>query len=220
MEYLAKSNGCEHLVGVARKSTDIDVLKRKFENDSKVTILQADVTDSDALFRVAEDVQGMGLVPDLLIYNAGILTEPRPFDKIPVEFLRDSMEVNVIGALTAMQAFLPMMRRVDGAVLVNVSSGWGLYGAAGQAAYCASKHGLEGLVKCIAEDVAADPLSVVTVRPGIVCTDLLATAMGSKQLAQSRGVPLEKFSGPFCEKLMSLTKADSGTHVDCSYRGP
>ena len=220
MDYLSSSPSCKHLIGVARKSHDVETLKQKFAHASKVHIILGDVTSSNAMDRVAAEVHRLGLVTDLLVYNAGILTEPRPFDQISEEAFRESMDVNVIGAFRAMKAFLPLMRSVKGAVMVNVSSGWGLFGSAGQATYCASKHGLEGLVKCIAEDVVNDPLSVVTVRPGIVYTDLLVTAIGSREAAESRGVPVSKFAGPFCEKLMSLTKADSGTHVDCSYRGP
>ena len=219
LEYFAGSESCKHLVGVARKSKDIDALRTQFAGNPKVHILQADVTDGESIERMAGEVSALGLVPDLLVYNSGILTEPRPFDRIQVDDLRESMEVNVIGAMRAMQAFLPLMRNIEGAVMVNVSSGWGLWGSKGQSTYCASKHALEGLMKCVAEDVKEDSVSVVTVRPGVVYTDMLVTAMGSKELAETNGVAVEKFASHFCNKILTLTKAESGTHIDCGYKG-
>ncbi len=220
LDHLATSSLSKFLVGVARNQKDVEELQTKFKNYPKVRIMQGDVTSETDMFSVSEKVAESGHIPDLLICNAGILTEPRPFDHIPVKDLERTLQVNVIGCFNTMKAFLPQMRNVKGAVMVNVSSGWGLFGSAGEATYCASKHALEGLVKCAAQDVADEPISIVTVRPGVVNTDLLSTALGGKDKAKVRGIPVDRFAGPFCEKIMAITKEQSGTHVDCAYQGP
>lgn len=220
LSHLSDSSTCKFLIGVARKQEDVETLTNRFTTNHKVKILKGDVTDQASMTYIAEEVRKGGHSPDLLICNAGILTDPKPFDQIAVDDLERTLRVNVMGPFLTMQAFLPLMRRVEGAVIVNVSSGWGLFGSAGEATYCASKHALEGLVKCAAEDVAGDPVAIVTVRPGVVYTDLLVTATGSEENAQKRGIPVDRFAGPFCEKIMAITKEQSGTHVDCAYKGP
>jgi NAD(P)-dependent dehydrogenase (short-subunit alcohol dehydrogenase family) len=219
LDHLASSEKCTSVVGVVRKEMDLKKLKTKYSNVGKVHILQGDVSDLDSMKEVVEEVRLIGIVPDLLLCNAGVLTEPKPFDHISRADMQDSFEVNVLGPHFAMTAFMPLMRNVKGAVMVNVSSGWGLWGEAGQASYCATKHALEGLVKCAALDVANDPLAIVSVRPGVVNTDMLGVALGSKEAAQERGVSVSTFAVQFCDKIMALTKAQSGTHVDCGYKG-
>ena len=219
LEYLASDQICANLVGVVRKDADVSNLRSRFQSNSKVRIICGDVTDLAAMKHVAKQVEELGIVPDLLLINAGVLTEPKPFDEISRADMQHSFEVNVLGPQFAMAAFLPLMRKVDGAVMVNVSSGWGLWGEAGQASYCATKHALEGLVKCAALDVADDPLAIVTVRPGVVNTGMLAVALGSKEAAEQRGVSVSTFAGQFCRKIFAITKANSGTHIDCGYKG-
>ncbi len=214
--YFASCSSCKTVVGVARSPDDVVNLKNEFAVNPKVRILRADMTSPDQL---ADSVKGIileGIVPDLLICNAGILTEPKPIDKIPVHDMLKSLEVNTVGPFNTIQAFLPVMRHVRGAVIVNVSSEWGRSGSAKQAAYCASKHGLEGLVKCAAQDVEDDEVSIVTVSPGMVITDMLATAFGGRDNAERLGVPVDNFAGQFCEKVMAITKADNGKHINCA----
>ena len=218
LKYLAQSGTCRALVGVARKQSDVDHLKATFTGNTKVLILCGDVTDAKSMVHVAAEVDRAGLVPELLLCNAGVLTTPRPFTQVPTADMLSSYEVNVMGPWNAMSAFLPLMRHVVGAVMVNVSSGWGLWGEAGQSTYCATKHALEGLVKCAALEVAADEVSIVTVRPGVVFTDMLAVAVGGKELAREKGVPVEVFAPQFCAKIMAITKEQSGTHIDCGYK--
>ena len=219
-EHFAGSDSCKALVGVVRKEADAAKLSAKHAGSGKVRVMVGDVTDEKSMAKVADEVRMAGLVPDLLISNAGILTVPKPFSEISPEDMQLSFNVNVMGTFHTMTAFLPLMRKVEGAVMVNVSSGWGLCGEAGEASYCTAKHALEGLTKCAALDVAGDPLSIVTVRPGVVMTDMLAVACGSEEAARQRGVPVWKFAGQFCEKVSAITKEHSGTHIDCGYKGP
>lgn len=218
VEHLASSSRCSSLVGVVRKQSDLNSLKDRFKDNSKITFLRGDVSSLESMKQVAIEVKRLGLVPDLLLCNAGVLTTPRPFHDITAQDIQLSFEVNVLGPHNAMTAFLPLMQKVEGAVMVNVSSGWGLWGEAGQASYCATKHALEGLVKCAALDCADDPISIVTVRPGVVNTEMLAVAVGGSDIAKEKGVPVALFAGQFCDKIMAITKAQSGQHIDCGFK--
>jgi len=218
VEHLAASDRAASVIGVVRKESDLNSLKAKFNSHAKVHFLLGDVTSMSSMLSVSSEVMKLGIVTDLLLCNAGVLTPPKPFNEISTLDMQLSFDINVLGPHNAMTAFLPLMRKIEGAVMVNVSSGWGLWGETGQGSYCATKHALEGLVKCAALDVAEDPLCIVTVRPGVVFTDMLAVAVGGKELAQEKGVPVAKFAGQFCDKIMAITKANSGTHIDCGYK--
>ena len=221
LEHFSTLKSSKSLIGVVRKESDADRLRLHFSGTPGITILCGDVTDRASMDRVVSEIRSSGFVPDLLICNAGILTFPKSISDISAKEMSESFSVNVLGPFNAMQAFLPLMRNVAGAVIVNMSSGFGLWGEQGQSTYCMSKHALEGLVKCVAQDVAGDAVSVVTVRPGMVYTDMLETAYyGDGQLAKQKGVPVKRFAPHFIDKVMAITKADSGTHIDCGYKGP
>jgi NAD(P)-dependent dehydrogenase (short-subunit alcohol dehydrogenase family) len=219
MDWFVSSEEATVVVGIGRKSDGFDALKVKYQNDSRVSFFDADVVKPDDMNAVASALKDCGIIPDLVIANAGVFSPRKPAWEIPVSDLQHAFDVNVVGCHNTMAAFIPLMRDVDGAVLVNVSSGWGLWGEAGCSSYVMSKHALEGLMKCAALDVKDDKLCIVTVRPGMVATDMLATVFNSKQVAAEKGVPVAKFAGQFCEKILKITKADSGTHIDCGYKG-
>ncbi len=82
-----------------------------------VTLSHCDITDEGAVKRWARDVATQtdgGL--DLLINNAGILT-PGPLEVLPLDAIRREFEVNVFGALSVMNAFLPALRKTRGRIL-------------------------------------------------------------------------------------------------------
>ena len=219
LKHLSEESDCKSLIGVVRSQADVERIQMLFPQNGKVKILRGDVTDPASMSEVATTVTRLGVIPDLLICNAGVLTSPKSFTEVTASDMRTSFEVNVLGPLNAMKAFLPLMKDVDGAVMVNVSSGWGLWGETGQTTYVASKHALEGLMKCAAKEVASDKVSIVTVRPGVVFTEMLGVALGAMETAKEIGVPVDKFAPHFCKQIMSITKADSGNHIDCGYKG-
>ena len=215
MKYLSEYADCHTFVGVVRKSEDASNLSRMFADNKKVYIYQGDVVDQASMHNVAARMSDSNIVPDIVLCNAGVLTEPVSLEKVSDEDMSFSFQVNVLGPLHVMKAFSPSMRTRPGAVIVNVSSGWGLRGDVGQSTYCATKHALEGLMKCAAMEAENDPVSIVTVRPGMVVTDMLAKAVGSATLAAEQGVKVADFVPQFCHRLFRINKSHSGTHLDC-----
>ena len=114
-----------------------------------------DVTDRAALDEVADRVSAEHGRLDILISAAGVLTENRPVDEIPVDDFRRTFEVNLLGTVQGCQAFAPLLKSAKGAV-VNVASQAALVSLPQQAAYSASKAGVAALTRSIAIDWAAD----------------------------------------------------------------
>lgn len=132
-------------------------------------------TDIDAL--IAAGVEHFG-APDVVYANAGILGSPTDvWAQSEAEFMRH-IDVNLIGTWRTFKAVLPAMIECESGVLVVTASVAGLIGAAGLAAYVASKHALLGLVKSTALEVAPLGIRVNALCPHMVDTPMLDRLFG------------------------------------------
>jgi 3-oxoacyl-[acyl-carrier protein] reductase len=128
---------------------------------------------------------------EVLVNNAGITR-----DGLAVRMKRDDwdrvLQVNLSGAFFAIQQVLPSMMRQRYGRIINITSVVGQAGNAGQANYVASKAGLIGLTKSLAQEMAARAITVNAVAPGFIETDMTAVLpdeLKQKLLAQ---VPLRR----------------------------
>jgi len=109
---------------------------------------------------------------DVLVNNAGVLLVKPVVDMTYAEW-RMVIEVNLDGAWICSRAVLPDMLKRRRGRIVNVSSISGTIGTARLSAYCASKWGLIGLTKALAEEVRGNRVQVMAVAPGSVDTRML-----------------------------------------------
>ncbi len=128
-----------------------------------------DVTSADSIaaaFRQAEEVFGK---VEILVNNAGITR-----DGLVLRMKRESWDVvlatNLTGSFLCIQQALPAMVRARWGRIINISSVVGETGNPGQANYVASKAGLIGLTKALAQEVASRNITVNAVAPGFIDT--------------------------------------------------
>ncbi|QBS43467.1 SDR family oxidoreductase [Nocardia sp. CS682] len=119
-----------------------------------------DVTDAAQLAAAAKDVGPLSG----LINNAGV-TFAGPMEHIPLDRLREQLEINVVGVLAVTQAFLPAIRAGRGR-LVMISSTAGLVATPFLGAYSASKFAVEAIADSLRQELAPWGVSVVVVNPG------------------------------------------------------
>ena len=130
-----------------------------------------DVTSPQAWAGIAAEVESAHGHLDGLVNNAGIV-HVTPLAEESLDAWNTLMAVNVTGALLGMQACLPLLRRSGYASVVNVASIFGMVGAPGYAAYCASKGALLALTRVAALELAPDRIRVNSVVPGGVSTPM------------------------------------------------
>ena len=135
--------------------------------------VQADVTsDSDCKRMIDTAVERYGSL-DILVNNAGIAGKGTVTEA--TEELWDRvMAVNLKSIFLASRHAVPHMERAGGGSIVCVASVAGMTGEMGQVAYNTSKHGVIGLVRCMAYDHAAAGIRVNAVCPGAIDTPLLS----------------------------------------------
>ncbi len=113
---------------------------------------------------------------DLLVNNAGAV-ESRPLARTDSAAWRRALDVNLSGAFLCLQQVLPAMVERGYGRVVNVASSAGLKGYAFVAAYCAAKHGLIGLTRAAALELARSGVTVNAVCPGYTETEIVHTAI-------------------------------------------
>jgi 3alpha(or 20beta)-hydroxysteroid dehydrogenase len=134
-----------------------------------------DVTSPEAWASVVAEIEAAHGRLDGLVNNAGII-HVTPIEHEALDAWNGLLAVNVTGALLGIQACLPLLRRSDHASVVNVASIFGVIGAPGHVAYCASKGALLALSKVAAVELAPDGIRVNTIVPGGV-----SSAMGGEE---------------------------------------
>lgn len=136
-----------------------------------------DVADPGSVahaFEAARAFFGRGV--DVLVNNAGI-AESAKLTRTTDEFWQRHLAVNLSGTFYCMRAALPSMVERRWGRVVNLASIAGKTGAPYISAYAASKHGVLGLTRCAAIEVAAKGVTVNAVCPGYVDTDMTARAV-------------------------------------------
>lgn len=150
--------------GQARLDEAVAALEAKAGQGPKPFGVALDVSDREAVTRVAAEVlERMGGV-DLLINNAGIV-HPGSFLDLEPERFDAMMDVNYHGTVNVTRAFVPAMIEGGGGQVVIVSSLAGIVGIYGYTAYAASKFALRGFAESLRHDLMAHGVTVHAVFP-------------------------------------------------------
>jgi NADP-dependent 3-hydroxy acid dehydrogenase YdfG len=152
---------------LARRADRIQALATEL-GDSAIAIT-ADVTDRGALITAAERVNSELGGADILVNNAGVMLLA-PFSADQHAESRQMVEVNLLGAIAATEAFLDQLRDGEGD-LVNISSVAGRTARPGNAVYAATKWGVNGWSEALRQELQPG-VRVTVIEPGAVATEL------------------------------------------------
>lgn len=136
-----------------------------------VLVTRLDVQDRDSIAQAIElGVRHFGRI-DALVNNAGY-GQSGLFEAITREQIQAQFDVNVFGVMDVTRAILPHFRRNKGGLIINVSSGAGLFTLPMISLYCASKFALEGFTEALSYELASQNITVKNVVPhgGVTAT--------------------------------------------------
>jgi NAD(P)-dependent dehydrogenase (short-subunit alcohol dehydrogenase family) len=185
--------GWEVYAGV-RKAADGAAVKKAAEASQaagKVVPVIIDVGDSESVAKAAKEVTklvgsaGLGA----LVNNAGILVAG-PLEFLPLDSIRNQLNVNVTGQVDVTQQFLPLLRKAGpGARVVFISSMAGKVSVPFNGIYAASKFALEAIGDALRRELAPWKISVSVVEPGFVQTNILDKSDEQTQPSSSITIP-------------------------------
>jgi 3-oxoacyl-[acyl-carrier protein] reductase len=172
-----------------------DVVDAVRKEAGQAIAYQADVSvsgEATGLIKAAQNEFGR---VDILVNNAGV-TRDNLILRMKDEDWEAVLGINLKGAFHCTRAAARGMVKNQYGRIINISSVAGIVGNIGQANYCASKAGLIGLTKAMAKELGSRNITVNTVAPGFINTEMTAglpEGIKEKMLAQ---VPLRRFGGP------------------------
>jgi 3-oxoacyl-[acyl-carrier protein] reductase len=144
----------------------------------------ADVTDQGAMDAARDTVLAEFGRVDALVNNAGVFAtmERRPFWEIPLEEWEFALRVNLTSTFVASKSFSAPMRDAGRGRIVNVSSNTVTFGMPNFLHYLASKAGVIGVTRGMANELGPYGIGVNAVGPGLVTTEVTASVIGAEYL--------------------------------------
>jgi len=171
--------------------------------------VRADLRRADDIHRLVErTIERFGRI-DCLVNNAG-QDFNAPVEAIDPDDFRSILELNLLGALQAMQAVIPIMRRQGSGAIVNVSSGTTKMILTGSAGYSSSKAALNHLSLVAREELAPSGIAVSLLYPYITATDLEENAIGADEHSTGGpppGIPPADPPEKVAEAILSLIES-------------
>lgn len=141
--------------------------------NASIDARKMDVRSLDAWAKLTDEIGARHGRIDVLVNNAGLVGSYAALHEIDLDDWHHVLDVNLTGTFYGMRSVVPWMRRVGNGSIVNVSSIWGIVGAAGVSAYQASKGAVTVLSRNAAISYVADGIRVNSIHPGIVDTPMI-----------------------------------------------
>ena len=156
------------------------------------TPIKLDITSRDDVKNCFNNLKSLNLLPNILINNAGI-TSDQIFLRMKDEDWDNVIETNLTGTYNLSKVFIKNMVKNRSGRIINISSVSGLMGNPGQVNYSSSKSALNGFTKSLAKEVGSRNITVNSVAPGFIQTDMTSFLDDQSKDEIIRNIPLGRF---------------------------
>ncbi|MCG6856506.1 MAG: SDR family oxidoreductase [Salaquimonas sp.] len=149
----------------------LDKLEEVAAGGSSISCVSGDVTDPTSVREMFAEATARNGAPQIVVANAGAAMS-KPFAKMDEADLRAMLDVNLVGVFSTWRAALDPMLAAGWGRLIVIASIASLKGSPYISAYCASKHGVLGMTRALALEVARKGITVNAVCPGYIATPM------------------------------------------------
>lgn len=181
------AEGCNVMINGFGDKSEIETLRSALESEHGIKCLYhgADMTKPDQITdMIATANKEFGGI-DILINNAGI-QHVAPIEEFPVDKWDAIIAINMSSAFHTIRNVIPIMKKGGWGRIVNTASAHALVASPNKSAYVTAKHGIAGLTKTAALEVARDNITVNAICPGYVWTPLVEKQI--PDTAKTRGM--------------------------------
>ena len=178
--------------------TVVGTSRQEFEFDNKLENLipiKLDVTSRDDIKACFDDLKDRGLLPNILINNAGI-TSDQLFLRMKDSDWDNVINTNLNGVFNLSKIFIKNMVKNRNGRIINISSISGLMGNPGQVNYSSSKAALNGFTKSLAKELGSRNITVNSVAPGFIETDMTSFLDETAKKNVIETIPLKRLGRP------------------------
>ena len=166
-----------------------------FKQGLDVLAYKADVSDVQQvkeMVKYALDVYGH---IDVLINNAGVSSYNILIDE-SIDSITKTINTNLLGTIIVSKCVCEHMIKRQSGKIINISSIWGVVGGCGESVYSASKGGIIAFTKALAKELAPSNITVNSIAPGIVETDMINHLSSQEKEDLKQEIPLSRFASP------------------------
>jgi len=184
------------IIGTATTEGGAEKISGRFaEKGLKGEGMALNVVDADSVAKVLKDVQEKYGAPTILVNNAGI-TRDNLMMRMSDEEWFDVVNTNLSAVFRMSKAVLRGMMKARWGRIVNISSIVGQMGNPGQANYAATKAGVMGFARSLAKEVGSRNITVNSVAPGFIDTDMTRVLPEEQKSAMLSAIPLARLGEP------------------------
>jgi len=155
----------EHLAEIGYKVYGTSRYPGSYPKPNNFELIQLDVTDGDSVSSAVEFILQKEKSIDVLINNAG-MGIAGDLEHTSIEKDKEQVDTLFIGSLRMIKKVLPIMRKQDYGMIINISSIGGLIGLPYQNMYSAAKFAIEGLSESLYKELRSTNIKIVIVEPG------------------------------------------------------
>ena len=198
------------VIGTSRSDSNIDKNYKNYKNYHHYSL---DITSRIDIKNLHQSLENDDLLPDILINNAGI-TDDKLFLKMSDENWDNVINTNLTGTFNLTKVFIKNMIKKRYGRIINISSVSGLMGNPGQVNYSSSKSALNGFTKSLAKELGSRNITVNSVAPGFISTDMTTFLDNNKKDEIIRDIPLKRFGkSEDVSQLVYFLASDNSSYI-------
>ena len=175
------------VIGTARGKFEFNPVNK----DAKMVPLQLDITARVEVTNLPLILKEMDLMPSVIINNAGI-TKDQLFLRMSDDDWDKVIDTNLNGVFNVTKTFIKHLVKSRSGRVINISSVSGLMGNPGQVNYSSAKAALGGFTKSLAKEVGSRNITVNSIAPGFIDTDMTSYLDDEAKAEIVKGIPLQK----------------------------